>query len=203
MTTSRLGNFELVSELGGGAWGKVYRARQVSLGGRQVAVKILWPHLAADEQGRQRFLNETHNMARLSHPNIVKLIDVGEQDDTYYFPMEYIEGESLSEVMAREGSMAPGRVAELEAQIADALGHAHSRGITHRDLKPANSLLDAEGRPIVTDFGIAKVGEGSDLTATGMSIGTPEYMSLEQAKGNLIDGRSDIYSLSVVLCQMV
>ena len=203
MIGRQLGNFELVDELGGGAWGKVYRARQVTLGGRLVAVKVLWPHLAADERARQRFLDEAHNMARLSHSNVVKVIDVGEQDDTYYFAMEYIEGESLSEATTREGSMAPGRVAEIGAQIADALGHAHSRGIIHRDIKPANILLDAEGRPIVTDFGIAKVGEGSGLTATGMSIGTPEYMSPEQAKGNPVDGRSDIYSLGVVLYQMV
>ncbi len=203
MIGSQLGNFELIDELGGGAWGRVYRARQVNLGGRLVAVKVLHPALARDETARQRFVDEANHMAQLRHSNIVKVHDVGEEDGTYYFAMEYIEGNSLSEVIAREGSMSAGRVAEMGAQIADALGRAHSRGVVHRDIKPGNILLDAEGRPVLTDFGIAKVGEGTGLTATGMSIGTPEYMSPEQAKGNIIDGRSDIYSLGVVLYEML
>ncbi len=200
---SKLGNFELIDELGGGAWGKVYLARQVTLGGRLVAVKVLWPHLAADERARQRFLDEARSMGSLKHRNIANVIDYGEEDGTCYFAMEYVEGESLGEVIAREGPMSAGRVAELGAQIADALAHAHNRGVVHRDIKPGNILLDCEGRPVVTDFGIAKIGEGTGLTATGASIGTPEYMSPEQAEDNPVDGRSDIYSLGAVLYHMV
>ncbi len=193
----------MVDELGGGAWGKVYLARQVTLGGRLVAVKVLWPHIAADERARQRFLDEAQSMGLLNHRNIANVIDYREEDGTCYFAMEYVEGKSLGEVISREGPMSAGRVAELGAQIADALDHAHSHGMVHRDIKPGNILIDGQGRPVVTDFGIAKVGEGSGLTATGSSIGTPEYMSPEQAEGNPVDGRSDIYSLGVVLYHMV
>ncbi len=202
MMGTRLGRFRIIDELGGGAWGKVYLAKQESLS-RDVALKTLWPHHAEDETARQRFLQEAQNMARLNHPNICKVIEVGEQGGTYYFAMEYIEGEALSDVIQQEGPMSPERVAELGAQVADALGYAHSQGIVHRDIKPANIMIDQHGRPVITDFGIAKVGEGSGLTATGASIGTPEYMSPEQAKGNPVDGRSDIYSLAVVLYHMV
>ncbi len=203
MIGQKLGNFELAEELGGGAWGKVYMAKQVSLGGRPVAVKVLRPHLAEDETPRQRFLAEAHNMARLNHPNICKVIDFGEEDGTYFFAMEYIRGETLASVTEREGALSPERTAELGAQVADALGYAHSQGVVHRDVKPGNIIIDEHGGALVTDFGIAKVGEGTGLTATGAAIGTPEYMSPEQAKGNPVDGRSDIYSLGVMLYHMI
>ena len=200
--STTLGNFELIRELGAGAWGKVYLARQLTLGGRLVAVKTLLPHLAADPRARQRFLDEAHNMARLSHPNIVQVIEVGEQDGTYYFAMAYIEGQTLAEVLAAQPRLPYAQAAELVAQLAEALGHAHSRGVVHRDIKPGNILIEPSGRPVITDFGIAKVGEGSGLTMTGGTIGTPEFMSPEQAQGNPIDGRSDLYSLGVVLYYM-
>jgi hypothetical protein len=197
---TRLGNFELIRELGTGAWGKVYLARQTTLD-RPVAVKTLLPHLAADPRARQRFIDEANNMARLSHPNIVQIIEVGEQDGTYFFAMTYVEGRTLADQMAQQ-PLPYAQAAELIAQVADALGHAHSRGVVHRDIKPGNILIDASGRPMITDFGISKVGEGSGLTMTGGTIGTPEFMSPEQAQGNPMDGRSDLYSLGVVLYYM-
>lgn len=199
--TNRLGNFELLQELGCGAWGRVYAARQVTLGDRLVAVKVLLPHLASDPRARQRFLDEAQNMARLSHPNIVQVIEVGEQEGTYYFAMGYVEGQTLADLLARQ-RLTCEQAAAIGAQIAEALGHAHNRGVIHRDIKPGNIMMDSQGRPVITDFGIAKVGEGSGLTMTGGTIGTPEFMSPEQAQGNPVDGRSDLYSLGIMLYYM-
>ncbi len=203
MVGATLGGFEILEEIGRGGMGIVYKARQTSLN-RAVALKVLPPELAHSPTAAERFSHEAHNMARLSHPNIVKVYEVGEQDGIHYFAMEYVEGKgTLRDVIEREGPMSSERAAEIGAQVADGLGYAHSQGVIHRDVKPANIMIDQHGQAVVTDFGIAKVDEVSGLTATGVTIGAPEYMSPEQVKGNPIDGRSDIYSLGVTLYEMV
>ena len=197
-----LGGFEIVLEIGRGGMGVVYEARQQSLN-RTVAVKILPAEMAGDATTAARFVREAHSMARLRHPNIVDVIDVGEEDGTPFFAMKYIDGESLRSLVQREGALLPERAAKIAAEVADALDHAHQRDVVHRDIKPANILIDSSGRAVVTDFGIAKVADSTGLTSTGVSIGTPEYMSPELVRGNPIDGRTDIYGLGVVLYQMV
>ena len=144
-------------------------------------------------------------MAALQHPNIVDVIEVGEEEGVRYFAMQYIEGEGLEETIRREGALSPERAVEIAAQVADGLQHAYERGVIHRDIKPGNILITAEGRAVVTDFGIAKAVEGMDEghSLTQGAIGTPEYMSPEVIKGNPVDGRTDIYSLGIVLYQMV
>jgi len=197
-----LGNFEIIDEIGRGGMGVVYRAKQVSLN-RVVALKVFTPEMAQSETSAERFHREALSMARLSHPNIVDVIEVGEEDGTQYFAMQLVEGGSLSDLIRERGSLSSERAADLAAQIADALDHAHANGIIHRDIKPDNILLNAHGRAVVTDFGIAKMTEVSQLTQTGSAIGTPDYMPPEVLRGNPLDGRADIYSLGVVLFQMI
>lgn len=199
----RYGNFEIIDEIGRGGMGVVYRARQVSLS-RTVALKVL-PEANSAGQAAVRFEREAHAMAQLQHPNIVDVIEVGEEDGTPYFAMQFIDGEGLDAVLLREGRISPEKVAEIGAQVADALQHAHERGVIHRDIKPSNVLVAGDGRPVVTDFGIAKAVESvpDGLSLTQGAIGTPEYMSPEVIKGNPIDGRTDVYSLGVMLYHMV
>ena len=202
MIGRRLGNLEVTDKIGRGGMGTVYRARQLSLD-RDVALKALPAGLAEDPVAAERFSREAQAMAKLYHPNIVNVIEVGDDDGIPYFAMQLIEGESLQALLTREGALAPERAADLAAQVADALHHAHERDIIHRDIKPGNILLDGNGRAVVTDFGIARAAEQAGLTATNTSIGTPEYMSPELVRGNPIDGRSDLYSLGVTLYHMV
>jgi len=206
MISKRLGNFEIISEIGRGGMGVVYRARQISLN-REVALKVLPDSAIRDETASQRFIREAHAIAQLSHPNIVDVIEVGEQDGVHYFAMHMVYGTNLAELIQQQGIVKPERAAEIAAQVADALEHAHERGVVHRDIKPANILISRDGRAIVTDFGIAKAIEGNTLTGghslTQGSIGTPEYMSPEVIRGNPVDGRTDIYSLGIVLYQML
>ncbi len=202
MIGTQLGNFEIIDEIGRGGMGVVYRARQTSLD-RIVALKVLPPEFGADETSAERFEREALSMARLSHPNIVDVIEVGEQDGIRYFAMQYIDGESLEDLIRREGALTPERAANIASQIAEAIHHAHEQGVIHRDIKPGNILLASNGRAVVTDFGIAKAADGTSLTRTGASIGTPDYMAPEVLRGNPIDGRADVYSLGVLLFQMV
>lgn len=197
------GGFEVIDEIGRGGMGVVYRARQTSLN-RTVALKVLPPH-NHDETAAARFEREAHAMAQLLHPNIVDVIEVGEEDDVPYFAMHYIEGEGLDQIIQREGALSPERAAEIAAQVADGLQHAHERGVIHRDIKPSNILISEDGRPVVTDFGIAKAMEGvpDGQSLTQGAIGTPEYMSPEVIKGNPVDGRTDVYSLGIVLYHVV
>ncbi len=202
-------SYTLEGEIGRGGMGVVFTARDERLK-RQVAVKVLPPELAFREEIRLRFVREAETAARLSHPHIVPIHSVGESPDgLVYFVMAYVDGESLGAKLKRRGRLPPDESRRIMQETADALGAAHAFGIIHRDVKPDNILLEgSRGRVVVTDFGIAKALSsttgGATLTATGVAIGTPHYMSPEQAAGDReIDGRSDIYSLGVVAYQML
>jgi eukaryotic-like serine/threonine-protein kinase len=187
--------------------GVVYRARDKRLK-RHIAIKVLPPELAFQSAIKTRFLREAETAAQLSHPNIVPIYSVDEVEGLVFFVMAYISGDNLAKRLHDTGVLQVEDVRRITREVGDALAYAHERGVVHRDIKPDNILLDAAtGRTMVTDFGIARAaseGEGGRLTATGMAIGTPAYMSPEQAAGDReIDGRSDLYSLGIVAYQML
>jgi tRNA A-37 threonylcarbamoyl transferase component Bud32 len=198
--------YTIEGEIGRGGMGVVYRARDERLH-RRVAIKVLPPELAFQKEIRERFTREAQTAARLSHPNIVPIHDVGEGAGVVYFIMGLVDGESLGGRLKRRGKLPADEVRRIMKETADALSAAHAVSIIHRDIKPDNILLEGtRGRVMVTDFGIAKAVSqvsGSTLTGVGVAIGTPQYMSPEQAAGEReIDGRSDLYSLGVVAYQM-
>jgi serine/threonine-protein kinase len=198
-------HYVIEGEIGRGGMSVVYRARDRRLN-RLVAIKVLPPELAYDPAIRSRFTREAQTSAQLAHAHIVPIYDVGERDGIAYFVMAIVGGGNLADVLAREPRLPLARVRTILIEVADALACAHLRGVIHRDIKPDNILLDEEsGRAIVTDFGIARAIEaGTRLTVTGNAVGTPTYMSPEQAMGDReIDGRSDIYSLGVLGYQML
>jgi serine/threonine protein kinase len=200
-------NYELESEVGRGGMGIVYCARDKRLK-REIAIKVLPPELSFRADIRQRFLREAETAAQLNHPNIVPIYTVEERDNLVYFVMAYIKGDNLGQRLQQHGPVAPVEVRRILREVADALAYAHNRNVIHRDIKPDNIIIDEEtGRAMVTDFGIARAltdSGDSRLTATGMAIGTPAYMSPEQSAGDsAIDGRSDLYSLGVVGYQML
>jgi serine/threonine-protein kinase len=192
--------YELLEELGRGGMAIVYRARDKHLE-REVAIKVLPFSLAFDAEFVERFTREARTAAQLEHPNIISIYRVGKTGRVIYFVMKFIRGGSLSRVMAERKKLNPPEIRKLLLEVGSALGYAHTRGIVHRDIKPDNIMFDEFGACVVTDFGIAKAGTSSRLTGTGMSIGTPHYMSPEQARAQAIDGRSDLYSLGVVAYQ--
>jgi serine/threonine-protein kinase len=196
--------YEIVRHLARGGMAQVYLARDVLLD-RPVALKALFPELSVDRSFVTRFRNEAKAAANLSHPNIVSVYDWGQGGNTYYIVMEYIDGPTVSS-MLRSGPIAPVRAAAIAADVAAALDFAHRRGVIHRDVKPGNVLIDShgQGQVKVADFGIARaVGASEDLTQTGSVMGTATYFSPEQAQGYPVDPRSDVYSLGVVLYEMV
>jgi serine/threonine-protein kinase len=197
--------YDVGEEIGRGGMAIVYRALDLRLR-RHVAVKVLPPEYAFRHDVKERFLREAQTAAQLSHPNIVPIFSVDERQGIVYFAMALVEGESLAQLLGR--GMAPSfdEVRRILHDVADALAYAHARGVVHRDIKPDNILIDLHsGRPMVTDFGIARAAEAdSRLTVTGVAVGTPAYMSPEQALGEReVDGRSDIYSLGVVGYQLL
>ena len=195
------GRYQVVRKLGAGGMANVYLSEDQELG-RRVAIKILNERHANDEQFVERFRREAKNAAALSHPNIVSIYDRGEAEGTYYIAMEYLDGRSLKELILSRGP-APLNVAiEYVRQILSALRFAHRHGIVHRDIKPHNVLVDAEGRVKVTDFGIARAG-ASQMTEAGSIVGTAQYLSPEQARGTNVDQRSDLYSLGIVLYELL
>jgi serine/threonine-protein kinase len=200
----KLGQYQMIEELGRGGMAIVYKAYQPSLS-RYVAIKVLPPQFAFDNEFVQRFLREARSAAALHHPNIVTIHDVCHQDGFYFIVMEFVEGKTLDEVVAESGRMPLPRVQRIVSQVVDALGHAHQRGLIHRDIKPTNIMVDPQRNDHVTlmDFGLVRAAEDSGLTKTGTIVGTPEYMSPEQAEGGEIDQRTDIYSLGVVLFKML
>ncbi len=191
------GRYSLDREIGRGGMGIVFLARDVALD-RPVAIKLLPPALAVIPELRERFLREARTAAQLSHPNIVPIHAVEEHGDLVFFVMAYIDGETLGQRVRRAGPLSFSLTARVTQEVAWALGYAHGRGVVHRDIKPDNILLDkGSGRALVTDFGIARVLDGKSMTAKGELVGTAHYMSPEQASGEPIDGRSDLYSLGV------
>ncbi len=199
-----LGNYRILAPLGQGGMARVYRAHQESLD-REVAVKVLPPWYAADRNFVERFNLEARLVARLSHPNIVTVHDASEQNGHLYIVIQLVDGGTLKHLLDQlhlQGrTMNIAEVTPIFGQLASALTYAHEQGIIHRDIKPVNVLMDRSGRPILSDFGIAKVlaSTKDSLTRPGAGVGTPEYMSPEQCHGGQVDGRADIYSLGVML----
>jgi len=192
------GRYTVMRELGRGGMGAVYLAQDITLD-RPVAIKVLPPELAVQPALRERFVREARLAASLSHPNIVHVHAVEEHSDVLAFVMQYVDGESLTERVIRSGPYDPQDLATLLQDSAWALGYAHGRGIVHRDVKPDNVMIErGTGRALLMDFGIARTARATPLTEVGHSIGTPHYMSPEQAAAEPVDGRSDLYSLACV-----
>jgi len=192
--------YEIVDELGRGGMAIVFKAKEKQLD-REVAIKVLPFSLAFDKEFVERFQREARTSARLEHPNIIPIYRVGKSGRVIYFVMKFLRGKPLSSILGTRGSLPPGEIKKILAEVSRALAYAHKKEIVHRDIKPDNIMFDEHGHAVVTDFGIAKAASGGKLTGTGMSIGTPHYMSPEQAKAQPLDGRSDIYSLGVVAYQ--
>ena len=201
LTGTTLGNYQIIQEIGRGGMAIVYKAFQPSLR-RYVALKVLPEYYQADPEFVARFQREARAAAQLGHPNVVTIYDVGEQAGIHYIAMEYLEGGSLLDRLSR-GPLGPEEALHIIEQVGSALDFAHSHGLIHRDIKPANLLFSGAGRPKVTDFGIARAGDTARLTRAGTMLGTPEYMSPEQAQGMPVDHRSDLYALGVILYEMV
>jgi serine/threonine-protein kinase len=204
--TKQFGRYEIMEELGRGAMGVVYKARDPQID-RIVAVKTvsMWGQEPEEEQEfRLRFMNEAQAAGRLHHPGIVSVFDVGEHPESKdpYIVLEYVDGESLNRVLHREKKLSLDRALKLAEEIADALDYAHAQGVIHRDIKPGNILVTQEGRAKIADFGIAKLNL-AHFTLPGKVLGTPAYMAPEQLSGEGCDGRSDVFSLGVILYAMV
>lgn len=195
--------YQVETALGSGGFAVVYLVRDLHLK-RRLAVKVLSPDLITSRTVLERFRREAETVAQLSHPHIVPLHFIGQKDDLLYLVMECIDGGSLADRIEKEGRLPPPEVSRILREVASALEHAHKRGVIHRDIKPHNVLIEPDtGRTLVTDFGIARTAEGGSLTATGMLIGTPAYLSPEQVAGEGGDHRADIYALGVVAYEML
>jgi serine/threonine protein kinase len=202
---SAFGSYELIEEVARGGMGVVYKARQAKLD-RIVAIKMILPTQFDSDSAVRRFQLEAEAAAKLDHPGVVPIYDVGEQDGQHYLSMAFVDGESLAARIARSGRAQPQEAARIVRDVAQAVQHAHDRGIVHRDLKPANILIDATGRPRVTDFGLARKNDVvGTLTTEGSIIGTPAYMAPEQASGQteIVGTACDIYSLGAVLYHLL
>src|SRR6202451_1543831 len=195
------GRYRVISRLGSGGMADVYLAQDQLLG-RDVAVKVLHHHFAEDQEFVERFRREASSAAALSPPNIVAFFDRGEWNGTYYIAMEYVAGRTLKAIVREQGALDPSAAIEIVVQILRAARSAHRRGVIPRDLKPHNVILDEEGRARVTDFGIARAG-ASDMTLTGSIMGTAQYLSPEQAQGHLVSETSDLYSIGVILYELL
>src|SRR3954471_3661294 len=196
------GRYRLDVQIGSGGMSTVYRAFDQTLE-RVVAVKLMHREIASDSAQLERFRREARAVAQFSHPHIVGVIDAGEDDGRPYIVFEYVEGETLKDRIRRCGRLPVDEALAYAIEITRALGAAHSRGIVHRDIKPQNVLIDEEGMAKVTDFGIARTLDQEGLTADGRVLGTTDYVSPEQALGHAVNGQSDIYSLGVVLYEML
>jgi tRNA A-37 threonylcarbamoyl transferase component Bud32 len=196
------GRYKLEAKLGSGGMSTVYLARDTTLD-RQVAVKVLHREMSEQEDQLQRFRQEARAVAKLSHPNVVAVIDAGEDGGHPYIVFEYVEGETLKQRINRIGALDPQEALVYAIEIARGLTVAHNRRMVHRDIKPQNVLIDAEGRAKLTDFGISRQLEQDGMTATGRVLGTTDYVAPEQAMGHPVDQRSDVYSLGVVLYEML
>ncbi|MGC9323813.1 MAG: serine/threonine protein kinase [Desulfomonilia bacterium] len=200
--TMKYGRYEVVEQVGRGAMGVVYKAHDPQIN-RIVALKVLREDRVTSEDFVQRFLKEAMAIGRLSHPNIVTVYDIGQDHSTVYIAMEFAEGTPLNEVI-REKKFSPEEIAAIAVQLSESLDYAHSKGIVHRDIKPSNIIVRPDGQVKITDFGIAHIEDPSmtQQTQAGQILGTPVYMSPEQVMGQKLDGRSDLYSLGVILYEI-
>jgi serine/threonine-protein kinase len=196
------GRYELLELIGKGGMSSVWKAHDRLLD-RQIAIKVLHPHYTADEEYVERFRREARSVAQLSHPNIVTVIDRGEDQGRQFIVFEYVDGENLKQLLERTGPMPVHDALALALQMARALSFAHGRGLVHRDVKPQNVLLNADGQAKMTDFGIAREMDVQGVTITGTVLGTSEYIAPEQARGQHVDAQTDVYSLGVVLYELL
>jgi eukaryotic-like serine/threonine-protein kinase len=195
------GRYRVVNRIGSGGMADVWCAEDLQLG-RKVALKLLHARFAEDQEFVERFRREASSAAGLQHPHVVAVYDRGEWEGTYYIAMEYLEGETLKDLIVREAPLDPSRAIGLTVQILRAARFAHRRGVIHRDLKPHNAIVDPEERVKVTDFGIARAGP-SDMTQTGSIMGTAQYLSPEQAQGQAVSAASDLYAIGIILYEML
>jgi serine/threonine-protein kinase len=200
----QLGRYLVQEEIGRGGMARVFRAQDTLLQ-RTVALKVLAPQLAVDPEFARRFEREAVTAANLRHPNIVTIFDVGEHNSLRYIAMEYVRGRSLHAILEERGALGLSYAVGIVAPVAAALDYAHNQGAVHRDVKPHNIMIDSDGRVLLTDFGIAQAPEssGERLTRTGIFMGTPEYISPEQASAQRVDGRSDLYSLGIATYEII
>jgi serine/threonine protein kinase/Flp pilus assembly protein TadD len=194
--------YQIIEELGRGGMGKVYKVLDTEIKER-VALKLLNPEIAADQQTIERFRNELKFARTISHRNVCRMHDLGREEGTYFITMEYVPGEDLKRLIRKVGQFSPGKAVFIAKQICEGLAEAHRHGVVHRDLKPHNIMVDEEGNVRIMDFGIARTTKAKGITGSGMMIGTPEYMSPEQVEGKDTDQRSDIYSLGIILYEML
>ena len=202
LRSETIGEYDIIRRLGRGGMASVYLAHDIALD-RKVAIKVMSPELRERPDMVERFMLEARTAASLSHPNIIPIYAVKLTDSLMYFAMKFVEGRPLDDAIPPEGGLPIGLVRMILGQIASGLHYAHMRKIVHRDVKPANIILDNDGWAVITDFGIAKVAESGNLTQTGMTVGTPAYMSPEQCSGSDITGASDQYSLGVVAYELL
>ena len=196
------GRYEILEELGQGGMGKVYKVFDHKIK-ETVALKLIRPEISVNEKAIERFRNELKFARKISHRNVCRMFDLGEEGFFHYITMEYVEGEDLKCFIRRAGQLTPTKSLNIAIQVCEGLGEAHRLGVVHRDLKPQNIMIDKEGNVRIMDFGIARFHEAEGVTGSGVMIGTPEYMSPEQAELKEVDKRSDIYSLGVILYEMV
>jgi serine/threonine protein kinase/tetratricopeptide (TPR) repeat protein len=196
------GRYQIIEELGKGGMGKVYKAQDTEIK-EKVALKLLKPEIAGDKKTIERFQNELRFARKISHRNVCRMYDLNKEEGSYYITMEYVPGEDLKGMIRMMGQLGAGKSISIAKQVCEGLAEAHRLGVVHRDLKPSNIMIDKEGDARIMDFGIARSVKGKGITGAGVMIGTPEYMSPEQAEVKEVDQRSDIYSLGVILYEMV
>ena len=196
------GRYEIIEELGRGGMGRVYKVFDQKIG-EVIALKVIHPEISLNEKAVDRFRNELRFARKIGHRHVCRMFDLGETDHTFYITMEYVDGENLKSFIRRSVQLAPRKAISLGKQVSEGLSEAHRLGIIHRDLKPQNIMIDREGNARIMDFGIARFTEAEGLTGSGVMIGTPEYMSPEQAETLEVDKRADIYALGVILYEMV